>query len=72
MKRSKLDKGLAKALSDIQQKVTSIVEAVAKERGFDIAVSGTTVLYTSGSQDITDEVLSRLNNELPNINVDFN
>ena len=72
VKRSKLDKGLAKALSEIQEKVTSIVEQVAKEKGFDIALSGTTVLYTSLNQDITDEVLSRLDSQMPNINVSFN
>ena len=71
VKRGKLEKGLAKALGDIQKKVTSIVESISKEKGYDIAISGNLVLYTSAKQDITDEVLGRLNKELPNVSVKF-
>lgn len=72
VKRGKLDKGLAKALADIQKRVTSIVESICKEKGYDMAISGSQALYASSRYDITDEVLSRLNKELPNINVSFN
>ncbi len=58
VKRAKLDKGLAKALADIQKKVTSIVASVAKEKGIDVVISGNLVLYTVSKQDITDECLS--------------
>lgn len=71
VKRSKLEKGLAKALGDIQKKVTKIVADVSKEKGFDVAVSGNLVLYTASKNDITDEVLSRLNRELPSVSVKF-
>lgn len=70
-KRAKLEKGLAKALESIQSKVTEIVAGVSKEKGFDVAVSGNLVLYTAEKNDITAEVLSRLNSQLPNINVTF-
>lgn len=72
VKRAKLNEGLARALSDIQTKVTSIVEEIAREKGFDVAISGAQVLYAAQSQDITTEVLDRLNREMPNVNVNFN
>lgn len=71
VKRGSLEKGLAKALGDIQNKVTEIVSQVAKEKNFDVAISGNLVLYTAAKNDITDEVLSRLNRDLPNVNVSF-
>ncbi len=72
VKRAKLDQGLAKALSTIQNKVRSIVAAICKEKGFDIALSGNQVFYTAEKQNITETVLKRLDKELPSINVKFN
>lgn len=72
IKRAKLDKGLTRALTDIQQKVTDIVADISRDKGFDLAVSGAQVLYAAPQQDITAEVLSRLDRDMPNVNVDFN
>lgn len=72
VKRARLDKGLAQALADIQKKVTDIVAEVAKQNGYDLVVSGNLVLYTADKNDITEQVLSQLDRELPNVNVNFN
>lgn len=71
-KRGSLDKGFTKALSDIQKKVTDIVTAVAKEKGVSIAMAASPVLYVDPALDITQEVLDKLNKELPNLTVNFN
>lgn len=71
-KRGALDKGFTKALADIQKKVTDIVAAVAKEKGLDIAMAASPVLYVNPTMDITQSVLDRLNKEMPNLTVNFN
>lgn len=70
-KKRKVDKALAGALENIQQTVVSIVKEVAAEKKMTLVVSSAQVLYTEPSQDITDEVLNRLNSKLPNVNVQF-
>lgn len=72
VKRASLDKGLAKALGEIQKKVTSIVETISKQQGYDVTISGIQVLYVSQANDITQQVLQQLDREMPNVNVNFN
>ncbi len=71
-KRAQLDKGFTKALADIQKKVIEIVSAVAKEKGADMAISSSQILYGNPSLEITDEVLGRLDKQMPNLSVNFN
>ena len=71
-KRGSLDKGFTKALADIQKKVTDIVAAISKEKGLNVALAASPVLYVDPSLDITQEVLDRLNKELPTLTVNFN
>lgn len=71
-KRGALDKGFTKALADIQKKVTDIVASVAKEKGLDVAIAASPILYVNPTMDITQPVLERLNKEMPNLTVNFN
>lgn len=71
-KRASLDKGLTLALAEIQKKVGEIVTALAAEKQFRMAFSSQQVLYTDPALDITNEVLSRLNSQLPSVTVNFN
>ena len=70
-KRNALDKGFTQALTDIQKKVTDIVTAVAKEKNINAVVSSSPMLYFSPDMDITAEVLTRLNSQMPNLTVKF-
>jgi Skp family chaperone for outer membrane proteins len=71
-KRVKLDKGFAEAMETIQKKVTDIVTQISKEKGYDLAMSKAQVFYAGADQDITAEVLKRLDQQMPNLNVSFN
>lgn len=71
-KRAKLDKGFSAALNEVQTKVTGIVEAVCKEKNLTLAIAASQVLYNAPQHDITDEVLKRLDQQLPSLTVNFN
>lgn len=70
-KRLKLRRAFEKSIVTIQDKVTSIVESIAKDKGFDVVLPTAQSLYAKGSLDITQEVLTRLDKELPKMTVDF-
>ncbi len=57
-----------KALIQIGQKVQEIIEAIAKERGADVVLDRSTIIY-GDPVDITDAVLTRLNSEMTRISV---
>lgn len=68
-KRAALDRGYTKAIGEIQKQVATIVADLAKERGFDVAVSTSDLLYAKPETDITEEVIKRLNAALPDVKV---
>ena len=70
-KRAKLNKAFEESLSKIQKSIISIVSKLSKEKGFKIAVSSSQAIYVSNELDISNEVLKRLNKELPKLNVKF-
>jgi len=74
-KKALLDNASARAWGEIQKTVTDIVADLAKEKGFLVAISSQSptsqVLYADSSLDITDEVLKRLNQKLPKLDVKF-
>lgn len=70
-KKIKLDNGYKKALADIQKAVKDIVEELAVEKGFNIAVPTSQLIYATADLDISDEVLARLNKKLPKVNLKF-
>ena len=62
--------------AEIQKNISDIVAGLAKEKGFQVALRmeappAWQVLYADPKLDITDEVLSRLNKQLPKISVKF-
>lgn len=70
-KRAKLTKAFDSAITTIQKNVTDIIAAMAKEQGFSVAIPASQILYYDPSLDITSEVLTRLNKQLPSMNVQF-
>ncbi len=69
-KDAELQKTEGKALAQINKKIKTIIDAVARERGADIVVEkrGSTY-YSSASIDITATIISRLNSQLPKVTV---
>ncbi len=70
-KKVQLDNAFKKALSDIQKAVYDIVQEMAKEKGFQVVVPTSQLLYADTSLDISKEVLVKLNKNLPTLKVDF-
>lgn len=70
-KKAQLDKGFQGALNQIQTTTLDIVKEVASEKGYNIVLSSSQVLYNGPNMDITGEVLARLNKKLPNVSVKF-
>ncbi|MEZ5691849.1 MAG: OmpH family outer membrane protein [Rickettsiales bacterium] len=70
-KKVLLDNAFQRALNDIQKNVTEIISDIAKEKGFYIALPTSQILYANTALDISDEVLKRLNKQLPKLTVKF-
>ena len=70
-KKAALDRGFEKALNNIQKEVNAIITALAKEKGFNLAIPSGQLLYAEPSMDVTSEVLTRLNKKLPKVSVSF-
>jgi len=71
VKKDQLDKAFGEALNQIQEKVVAISRDIAKEKGMNVILSASQILYGDVELDITDAVLSKLNSDLPSIQVKF-
>lgn len=70
-KRQTFTKAYENAIAQLHTKVTAIIDAMAKERGFKIAIPTSQILYAESSLDISAEVLARLNKQMPTLTVKF-
>lgn len=71
-KKALLDGAFEQSINEIQKVVTTIITDLAKEKGFIIAIPTSQILYADSKLDISDEVLKRLNEKLPKVDVKFN
>ncbi|NBO18048.1 MAG: OmpH family outer membrane protein [Proteobacteria bacterium] len=70
-KKAVLDAAFERALAEIQKSVTEVISEMSKEKGFSMAVPTSQILYADSKMDISAEVLSRLNQKLPKLDVKF-
>lgn len=68
-KRVKLDTAYKAALNDIQDAVQSIINDLAKEKGFNLAIPTSQLVFAHKDFDISDEVLKRLDAKLPKVSL---
>jgi len=68
-RKAALDKGFAEALSKIQEKVGAISANVAKEKGMNMIIAASQVVWGDPALDVTDAVLKKLDSELPSVTV---
>ncbi len=59
----------AKAMKQVNEKLAKILEKVVAERGADIILDRSLVIYGGKSTDITDTVISRLNSQMRTVSV---
>ena len=60
---------LQKARNEILENVKPILEELSKELGVTVILEKNSVLLSATNMDITDEVIKKLNKELPKIKV---
>lgn len=70
-KKALLDNAFERSLSDIQKAVNEIINELAKEKGFTLAIPTSQILYADEKMDVSKEVLDRLNKKLPKLDVKF-
>ncbi len=66
-KRETLARARAIAQSEIHKALLQIVDELAKEKGFDLAVPSGELLYAGNDLNISPDVLERLNKKLPKV-----
>lgn len=70
-KRERLGEAYNDAVGDIQEAVMKIVANMAKERGFKVVIPTNNLVYATPDLDITQEVLTQLNKDLPKVSISF-
>jgi outer membrane protein len=70
-KQISFDNAYKNALGEIQKAVQSIIEDMAKEQGFNMAIPTSQLIYASGDFDVSNEVLKRLDKKLPKVSLKF-
>lgn len=66
-RRQQLDDVAAMAMSEVREAVIRIVGELSEQRGFNLVLPSANVLLFSPQIDITDEVLEKLDAELPDV-----
>jgi Skp family chaperone for outer membrane proteins len=66
-RRRELDSTAAAALNVVKEALIEIVTSIAEERGFNLVLASSEVLFFSRSLDLTEEVLAKLDARLPEV-----
>jgi len=68
-RRRELDTVSAAALNQVRKALIEVVTNIADERGFNVVLPSSNVLFFARKIDLTDEVLRKLDARLPNVRV---
>jgi Skp family chaperone for outer membrane proteins len=66
-RRRELDRMSAAALNEVKAALIEIVTSIAEERGFNLVLPSSELLFFSRSLDLTEEVLAKLDERLPEV-----
>lgn len=66
-KKTKLENAYRASLNTIQQNLQSVIDKMAAEQGFNIAIPSSQLIYANKGLDVTAEALKRLDTKLPSI-----
>jgi outer membrane protein len=70
-KRQALEKSNGEALSKIQEAMLKIIADIAKERKANLVLQRSDIVLFDQSFDVTDEVLQKLDEQMPTLTVNF-
>ena len=68
-RRRALDEVSAQALNEVKKALIEVVTSIADERGFNLVLPSSEVLFFSRRIDLTEEVLAKLDARLPDVRV---
>jgi Skp family chaperone for outer membrane proteins len=68
-RRRALDSASAEAFDQVKAALIEVVTSIAEERGFNLVLPSSEVLFFSRRIDLTDEVLAKLDSRLPDVPV---
>ncbi len=68
-RRRELDNVSAGALNEVKKALIEVVTSIAEERGFNLVLPSSDVLFFARKIDLTDEVLTKLDARLPDVRV---
>jgi Skp family chaperone for outer membrane proteins len=68
-RRRELDTVSSGALNEVKKALIEVVTTIADERGFNLVLQSSDLLFFARRIDLTDEVLSKLNARLPEVRV---
>jgi outer membrane protein len=68
-RRRALDEVSAEALNQVKKALIEVVTSIADERGFNLVLPSSEVLFFSRRIDLTEEVLAKLDARLPDVRV---
>jgi outer membrane protein len=68
-RRRTLDNVSVAALNEVKKALIEVVTSIADERGFNLVLPTSDVLFFARKIDLTDEVLAKLDARLPNVRV---
>jgi Skp family chaperone for outer membrane proteins len=71
-KQQQLRRAFENSIVTIQDRVVAIIKTLSSERGYDLVLPANGVLFHKDAMNITGEVLTRLDKELPTMQVNFN
>jgi outer membrane protein len=66
-RRRELDRALAGALNEVKTALIEVVTGIAEERGFNLVLPSSEVLFFSRQIDLTEEILAKLDAKLPDV-----
>jgi Skp family chaperone for outer membrane proteins len=68
-RRRELDNVAAVALNQVKEALIEVVTSIADERGFNLVLPSSEVLFFARRIDLTEEVLAKLDGRLPDVRV---
>lgn len=68
-RRRELDRASSLALNEVKKELIEIVTGIAEERGFNLVLPSSEVLFFARQIDLTEEVLAQLDARLPQVQV---
>ncbi len=69
-KKSKLDKAYSKSMNSLTKVIFEVCQEIADERKIDLIITRQNIIVGSLSLDITTEVMERMNEKLPKLDLD--